>query len=133
MRYIGVPYVWGGASPDGFDCSGFVQYTLGGGGGARPANGGRSILRAAAHGRSSPGRFRVLPNVSSGAVTRGIYIGNGYFVNSIGSNVQVSSFASSYFTSRYLGARRVFEYPRSRVKPVVPALSRVRVGMRRRP
>jgi cell wall-associated NlpC family hydrolase len=107
MRFVGTPYVWGGASPAGFDCSGFTQYVL--------RQFGIGIPRTAddqfAYGRQVdgdpvPGDLVFFQTYDWGASHVGIYLGNGYFVNSIGPNVHVSSFASGYFTSRYLGARR---------------------------
>jgi len=53
-----------------------------------------------------PGDLVFFQTYDYGASHVGIYLGNGLFVNSIGANVHVASFASPYFRSRYLGARR---------------------------
>ena len=107
MSLVGTRYVWGGSGTGGFDCSGFVYYTY--------ARLGIHIPRTAdkqfAAGRPvagdpQPGDLVFFQTYDYGASHVGIYLGNGQFVNAIGKDVHVASFASPYFRSRYLGARR---------------------------
>jgi cell wall-associated NlpC family hydrolase len=106
LRYLGIPYRWGGASPSGFDCSGFVMYVYGKVGVALPHNGamlwgqGRPISRS----RLATGDvifFNGLGHV-------GIYIGRGRFVHSphTGDVVKISRLAEGWYRSTYVGARR---------------------------
>jgi len=107
MSYVGVPYVWGGSSPAGFDCSGYTWYAYARLGIAIPRTAdeqfyaGRAVI-----GNPLPGDLVFFQTYDYGPSHVGIYLGNGYFVNSIAQNVHVASFESEYFRSRYLGARR---------------------------
>jgi cell wall-associated NlpC family hydrolase len=107
LSLVGTPYVWGGADTTGFDCSGFTSYAYGRLGIHIPRTAdaqfasGRPIA-----GDPLPGDLVFFQTYDYGASHVGIYLGNGRFVNSIGPNVHVASFASPYFRSRYLGARR---------------------------
>ncbi len=107
LRYVGVPYVWGGASPRGFDCSGFTWYVyqLAGINIPRTADVQFALGRPVA-GDPMPGDLLFFQTYDYGASHVAIYLGNGQFVNSIGDDVHVASFDSAYFRSRYLGARR---------------------------
>ena len=102
LRYLGVPYVWGGASPSGFDCSGLVMYVYAQLGISLPHytvaqwNAGQPI--------SSPEPGDLVFFNGLGHV--GIYIGGGRFVNAphTGSVVRIDSMSSF---GGYDGARRV--------------------------
>ena len=107
LRYVGVPYVWGGASPSGFDCSGFAWYVYPPGGHQHSAHRRRQFAQGRPiAGDPIPGDLVFFQTYDYGASHVGIYLGNGQFVNSIGDDVHIASFNSSYFRSRYLGARR---------------------------
>jgi len=107
MSYLGTPYVFGGATPSGFDCSGFVQYVF--------AQNGIRVPRTAdvqfEAGRRipstdpQPGDLVFFQTYDYGASHVGIYLGEGRFVNAIGHDVHIASFDSPYFRGRYLGAR----------------------------
>lgn len=108
-QFLGTPYVWGGTSPSGFDCSGFVQYVYRHAGislnrtSEQQFNNGVSVSRS----ELRPGDIVFFHTYSSGASHVGIYVGNNTMINSSNGGVSYDDMTNSYWAARYLGARRV--------------------------
>lgn len=106
MSLIGTPYVWGGTSPSGFDCSGFVWYAYNQVGISIPRTADVQFAAGRPVDDPLPGDLVFFQTYDYGASHVGLYIGNGWFVNAIGADVHLGNFNSTYFRGRYLGARR---------------------------
>ncbi len=114
-KYLGVPYVYGGASPQGFDCSGLVQYVF--------KELGVSLNRVAAdqtaHGtpvtkdQLCPGDIVFFHNTSKYDTINhvGIYVGDGNFIHApqTGDVVKITTMDSGYYARTFVAARRIFE------------------------
>ena len=107
--YIGSPYVYGGTSAAGFDCSGFTQRVFSDGGSSLPrTTGGQFNVGAPVDkGSLQPGDL-VFFNTNGKSVSHvGIYIGSNNFIHASSSGVMISSIHDPhYWGSRYIGARR---------------------------
>jgi len=108
--FLGTPYLWGGASPAGFDCSGLVQYVYGLLGARLPrvaedqARAGTPVPRD----QLAPGDVVFFADSTGYVHHEGIYLGDGTFIHAphTGDVVRVASLSAPGYAAEYAGARR---------------------------
>lgn len=115
-QYLGTRYAYGGASPSGFDCSGFVYYVAKQAGYSVPRTG--SSMWTAGYSKVDRANLKAGDIVfftntgGSNYITHvGLYIGGNKFIHSSSPSsggVIVSSLSEAYYAPRYVGARRAF-------------------------
>ena len=114
LTFVGYPYVYGGSSPSGFDCSGFTSYIY--------RQFGYSLNRSAANqldngtpvsmSELQPGDLVLFKKSGTGSKRAshvGLYIGNNQFVHASTSTVGViiSNMSDAYYTTGFVGGRRI--------------------------
>ncbi|NBJ70835.1 MULTISPECIES: peptidoglycan endopeptidase [Clostridia] len=108
--FQGVPYVWGGSSPSGFDCSGFIHYVYN--------KGGKSMGRTSSTGYYNRSYHINNPKVGDlvffagtyrpGISHLGVYLGNGNFIHAGSNGVEISNLSNSYWKKHFDSFKRFY-------------------------
>ena len=111
QKYLGVPYLWGGTTPNGFDCSGLAQYVY--------RNCGINITRVS-QSQYTEGVLISRENLQPGDLVFfqkngdvhhvGIYAGNGMMIHApyTGTVVQYQSLDSGHYATEFCGGKRIY-------------------------
>lgn len=107
---IGTPYLWGGTTPAGFDCSGFIYYVFN--------KAGKQLSRLNAEGyynRSyyvhtpEPGDLIFFENTYKKGISHlGIYLGNNQFIHADSSGVRITDVNNAYYKQHFEGYKRFY-------------------------
>jgi peptidoglycan DL-endopeptidase LytE len=108
---LGKPYVWGGSTAAGFDCSGFIYYAFN--------KSGVNILRTSSEGYYNRSFYVNKPAVGDlvffentykkGISHLGIYVGDNKFIHAGDNGVEITSLDNSYWKSKFDGFKRFYE------------------------
>lgn len=109
---IGCPYVWGAEGPNSFDCSGFTSYVFRNAAGVsipRTSSAQSGYGKTVSKSNLQPGDLVFFNTSGKGVSHVGIYVGGGNMIHSpsSGKTVSVTSINSSYYSSRFVTAKRV--------------------------
>lgn len=111
MQHLGARYRYGGSSRGGFDCSGFTRYVYSRHGVSLPHNSAAQFSKGTPVKKSDlvKGDLVFFSRGSLRVGHVGVYVGDGKFVHASNprGGVKVSALSESYYSSRYVGARRV--------------------------
>ena len=110
-QYIGVPYQFGGTTPKGFDCSGYLQYVFAKNGLNIPRLADEQYnlgLRTTSIGQLEPGDLVFFTTYTAGVSHCGIYLGDGQFIHTSSSRgVRIDNLSAEYWKPRYVGGKHI--------------------------
>lgn len=113
QKYMGVPYVWGGNTPNGWDCSGYTQYVMRESGITIPRTAAEQYNTGSAVNKSDLkiGDLVFFTTYKPGASHVGFYMGDGKFIHasSAAQKVTINSLSEDYYSEHYIGARRYIQ------------------------
>ncbi|MBP1156467.1 MULTISPECIES: NlpC/P60 family protein [unclassified Paenibacillus] len=106
-KYIGTAYLWGGLTPNGFDCSGFMKYVYSPNGVNLPRTSAQMATVGTWVTAPKNGDLVFFSETGKKVSHVGIYVGNNSFISATNSGVKVDSLSSFYWGSKFVGSKRV--------------------------